>query len=318
MQIKYRKLNERADELLRFYLGRNLQLTHAEGLAAQRAGKAIAPWHPEAAHLSPSVLLRCSIFRVAQTRAARQSFHRQKFPLQGSRGGYIEYTGVELRQSDGDLFMMLLKAEQETPGVVVVKFRQFAQKLGWGTTSQAVRRVEDSIVRMSATNLEVNSFAKQGASMMNGKLAFSLVLGYREEKPGVWLVYLDSRLWGFKENDYTWVHDQHLHQLPVGAVLASWLLKFLATHREPRAMRLDDLQVFCGSSATLKEFRRMAIEAAKTLIKVSFLEDFYVKNGELSVVRAPMDHVQMQSESIGDTPREAGQAALALSWLSVR
>ena len=301
MKANYKNWGTRAADVLLYHLSKNTPSKVAEALATECTYKATAPWHPESVCVSPNSLLRCGLFRVAQTRATRSHLHRHRFPLQGSRGGYVEYTGAELRQSDGDVFMMLLQVEQDTPGIAVVRLRKFAKQLGWGTSNVSVSKLEDCIVRMSATNLEVNSNAMVGASMMAGKVAFSLIHGYRQEEPGVWLVYLDSRLRGLKNNDYTRVQNDHLRQLPSGAVFASWLLKFLATHREPKPIRLEDLQTYCGSSSESKEFRRLTIAAASTLQKIGFLEEYLVERGELLVVRAAVASAG-DSESAADTP----------------
>jgi|SRR5471030_847551 len=304
MKNDYQDFNNRANKLLEMYLGQGLDLEPA-GICALVAAKVpVAPRHADDVLITPNALLRCPLFRVAQSRAERKRFHRHHLPLQGSREGYVEYTGEELRQSDGDVFMALLKKEQKTPGLAVVKLRQFAQKLGWGNSNDAVQRLEDSIVRLSATNVEINShFSQSKSSTTAKKFSLSLVVKYEQEEPGVWLVYLDSKLRDVRKDMYTRIKDSHLAQLSSGAALASWLLKYFSTHREPMPITFYELRRFCGAASVPKEFKRLAISALQQLQKIGFLESFACTNESLSVVRMPIERdLDADDDSAGDTP----------------
>lgn len=304
MENDYLDFNKRASKLMGFYLEKGLEL-EAAGICAVVAAKVpVSPSHADNVLITPNSLLRCPLFRVSQSRAPRKHFHRHHLPLQGSREGYVEYTGEELRQSDGDVFMALLQAEQKTPGLAVVKLRQFTQKLGWGSSNEAVQRLEDSIVRMSATNVEINTHFSQSKTSANvKKYSLSLVVKYEQEKVGVWLVYLDTRLCDIRKDMYTRINDVHLARLSSGAALASWLLKYFSTHREPMPISFDDLRRFSGASSAPKEFKRLVVSALEQLLKIEFLESYVCEKEKISVIRMNIENDIAGTDNFAaDTP----------------
>lgn len=304
MKVDYKDFNERAAHLCKRYQVTGSSDEDAKSNSILNATVPVAPRHSGDFWITPNALLRCSLFRVAQPRAERKHFHRHRLPLQGSRQGHVEYTGEELRQSDGDVFMSLLRAEQKTPGLAVIRPRLLATELGWGTSTGAEQRVENSIIRMSATNVEVSLHYL--LTKKSCKIAFSLVAGYSLAPTGEWLVYLDERLHSVRPELYTYIQNSHLSQLTSGAVLASWLLKYLSSHREPAPITFEDLRRFCGASSVPKEFSRLVNLAAKQLQKIGFLESFTVDDGMLKVVRIPFEFgVNHDEDGDVDTPKNA-------------
>jgi len=295
---KFEDWNFRAKDVTE-HLTRNLKmdLDSAEALARLKASYPVMPWHSDEARVSPNDILRCGLFGVTQRTAARLALHRHRYELQASRGGYIEYTGQELRQSDGDVLMGLFHLEQATPGVAVARLRSLASGVGFGTSNDAVRRVEDAIIRMSASNVEINSFwmSKSGEGRQL-QAAFSLITGYRVCKPGVWAVYLSEELRALAENNrYTRVCYGYLRKLNRGATLASWLLKFYSTHKVPKEFDISEFHKLCGSLAERKEFKRMLIGALEHLKELGFLEHFEVIGTNLRVVRKLVDGIEQES-----------------------
>jgi hypothetical protein len=281
--------NYRASDVRRHLLSRgNINTETATVRAREKVSSPVMPWHSAESRVSPNDILRCGLFGVAQSRAVRAALHRHRYELQGTRGGHIEYTGQELRQSDGDVLMGLFHLEQSTPGVAVVSLRALAEAVGFGTSNLAVCRVEDAIIRMSASNLEINTCWKSSSGQFQEiRCAFSLVTGYRQVKKGVWAVYLPDELRELVQNSrYTRVCQSHLRGLNPGATLASWLLKFYSTHKVPKDLDINELHRLCGSSSKNKEFRRMLLSALEHLRNIDFLESYEVIGKMVKVVRS--------------------------------
>lgn len=288
MKADYTNYNSRA-ELIRSALAQAKDAEQYEtklDVAELNASVPIAPWHPTDALACPSLFLRCGLFRVAQPRAPRQYQIRYRYETQGSRGGYIDYTGEELRQSDGDVFAILLNAERETPGFAVVRPRQFANRLGWGDSNRAIQRLEASIARMSTASIEIYGQLRKGEASQPRRLELSLVAGYQKKSPRLWIVFLDGRLRHIDKLLFSWFKLDMLRALPVNGVLSSWLYKFFSTHREPHAIPIKKLRLYCGAASEANEFKRLLTAALENLTKVRFLESFVVDSENVTVVRA--------------------------------
>lgn len=288
--VDFNNFNERATELMNYLCAKNRKLTleAAATAAALIATDSLIPSNGDGALVSPNELLRCGLFGVASAKVKREYRQGYRYILQASRGGFINYTGMDLRQDDCDVFMSLLHAEQATPGVALINLRKFAKEVGFGTSNEALTRLENSLIRMKASAVEINvnkSVGPKGQVMMT-KTGFSLIEKYEEVKKGVWVIYLPQEIRGLcSKNRYTRVLKSHLEQLTRGAALASWLLKFYSTHREPFAMKLTELHALSGSGAELKEFKRMTKDSLEQLKKIGFLESFKVGATDVTVVR---------------------------------
>lgn len=290
----YTKPFDRALDIKSFLLAKDpaLSLDDAATIAAFNAKFPVAPWHNERFRVSPNVLLRCGLFRVAQSRAEREQLIGHRYPLQASRGGHIEYTGEELRQDDCDVFMSLLQAEQATPGVALIKPTAVTVALGWGRSSAAVGKLERSVIRMGAcqVDISVNQTAGGKGKVLPSKTTLSLVDGHKKTKDGVWVVYLPGKIQSLcADNHYSKILKEDLDKLNKGAALASWLLKFYSTHRAPMPIKLADLKKYCGSVAVPKEFKRMVAEALEHLKEIGFLESYRVGEIDVGVLRRALD-----------------------------
>jgi len=310
MKKDFQDIDTRVQILRERYMARGQDRKAAIEKANRDARTPVAVGHPHQCLVAPNALLRSPLFRVAQTRAAREDFKEHYFPLQGSRGGYVEYSGQELRQSDGDVFMALLRAEQRTPGFAVIRLTPFAKEIGWGASSDAIRRVKDSLIRMSNTNVVINSFASSAKLVMPQKVEFSLVVGYTQEATGEWLVYLDGRLRLLKPVLYTRIPSSYLSKLSSGAVLASWLLKYFSSHRQPLPISFDELRRYSGAASKPAEFRRCVRQAIEQLRRIGFLESFS-ENGEMLKVTRALFQCENEAGDVAEQDNADGTFAAA-------
>ncbi|MGE8166007.1 plasmid replication initiator TrfA [Paraburkholderia sp. NPDC080076] len=243
----------------------------------------LVPYHPENASVIPNELVRCALFRVADPVSPRRWFSRHRLPVQAARNGYIEYSGEELRQDDRRVFMHALYLEGDIPGTATFRPRRFCKDIGWGTSNAAYEKLIDTLTRLKATCLLmfVPRIARQGAAVsLIARVEF--VRGSKEIR-----VHFDREIAElFSDQHYTRILSMYEDQLTRRSYLASWLLGFYASHREPIAFPLDRLQSLCGDVTARKEFRRKATLALQQLVDVKFLESFSIEDGTVSCRRA--------------------------------
>lgn len=243
----------------------------------------LVPWHPEDAPIIPNELVRCALFRVADPASPRQSFLRYRLPVQAARNGYIEYSGEELRQDDRRVFMHALHREGGTPGTATFRPRRFCEDIGWGTSNVAYGKLIETLSRLKATSLLMflPRIARTG-------VAVSLIARWEFVPDSKDIrVYFDREIAGlFRDQFYTRILRTYEDRLTRRSYLASWLLGFYASHREPIDFPLERLQVLCGDMTPRKEFRRKVMLALEQLVEIEFLESFSIQDNNVACRRA--------------------------------
>lgn len=243
----------------------------------------LVPYHPENTSVIPNELVRCALFRVADPASPRRWFSRHRLTVQAARNGYIEYSGEELRQDDRRVFMHALSLEGDIPGTATFRPRRFCQDIGWGTSNAAYEKLIDTLTRLKATCLLmfVPRIARQGA-------AVSLIarVEFVPDSKEIQVCFDREIAELFRDQHYTRILRVYEDRLTRRSYLASWLLGFYASHREPIAFPLDRLQSLCGDVTLRKEFRRKAALALQQLVDVKFLESFSIEHGTVSCRRA--------------------------------
>ncbi|WP_129112101.1 plasmid replication initiator TrfA [Burkholderia pseudomallei] len=243
----------------------------------------LVPWHPANAPIIPNELVRCALFRVADPASKRERFTRDRLPVQAARDGYIEYTGEELRQDDRRVFMHALHLEGETPGSAIFRPRKFCHDIGWGTSNAAYEKLLDTLSRLKATSLRM-FIPRLGRPGVEVSLIARLEFFPGSKPVRVWFDREIAEL--FRDQHYTRILSLYEDRLTRRSYLASWLLGFYASHREPVAFPLERLQKLCGDHTPLKEFRRKTALALQQLVDVKFLESFAIQDGSVTCQRA--------------------------------
>ncbi|WP_278497208.1 plasmid replication initiator TrfA [Paraburkholderia fungorum] len=242
----------------------------------------LVPWHPDDATVIPNELVRCALFRVADPASRREPCHGRRLPVQAARNGYIEYTGEELRQDDRRVFMHALHREAATPGTATFKPRRFCEDIGWGTSNVAYDKLIETLSRLKATSLLM--FLPRIAP---AGVAVSLIArwGFVPDSGSIRVCFDPEIRALFRDQHYTRILRIYEDQLTRRSYLASWLLGFYASHREPIAFPLDRLQGLCGDSTPRKEFRRKASLALQQLVDIGFLESFSIQDASVACRR---------------------------------
>ena len=130
----------------------------AQALAVKHANGQLTLWH-ETERGVPNELVRCAIFSTKNRNINRTSYLAAKpacMPIIG--GGYVLYSGEELRQDDERVWMQLihLAKEARSPWVTFTPY-SFIQSIKWPIKQDSYDRLLFSIRRLKSGNIEVYS-----------------------------------------------------------------------------------------------------------------------------------------------------------------
>lgn len=272
---------QRQDELYcQLLIEENLSPELAEREAFKRANRPLTPENREKYRLIPNEFVRCALFRVANPAKERTYLRLVKLHVQASRDGSITYTGEELRQDDRKVFLETLHAEHKTPGIAIIKPRQLCRDMGWGDSNTALKHLEACLLRLKATALVI------AVPRFPMPVTLSLITRIEQLETGELAIYFDDEIRAlFSGYQFTRIVLNYQVQLNKRANLASWLLGFYSSHREPKEMLPEELHKLCGSSASQKEFKRMLKQALEHLKEVGFLTEYSIDK-EVYVTRS--------------------------------
>jgi hypothetical protein len=220
-------------------------------------------------------------------------------------GGEVRYTGEELRQDDESVWMELVHMAKEsrsptvtfTPGALV-------RALAWPESGQSNTRLLTTLRRLHSASLEVYS-ARLGRGVSTGLIVdYTFATGGGRQPWSVTVFRPESELLFLFDKLYSRVNREARLALPEG--LATWLLGFLSSHREPFAHKIETLAIGAGLTldvpnsgelseaeftakrkARAREVKRMFKNALNELQRVGFLAGFEITTGGVvKVVRA--------------------------------
>jgi hypothetical protein len=241
----------------------------------------------------PNSFARSALFTSANRSVERENFKRRKIAT--LRGAEIFYTGEELRQDDGDVFLQIVHLARQQPLGDVVEFSGYAllKDLEWTTSKGSYERLRDSINRLSSTTVLVKtdgSYTGQSEKGFGGSLVRKFEWNADAERgtSQCWRIWLEPEIVVlFGRDTYTRIDWAQRLQLPP---LAKWLHQFYFTHEKPIGYKVETIRTLCGSRiAVLAKFRYKLREALALLVEVGFLVSYDIdsRTDILNVVRAP-------------------------------
>lgn len=244
------------------------------------------PLWAEVVRCLPNEILRSALFNAKNRKTPRVYLRQAEIAVVGD--GKISYTGEELRQDDETVWLQLLHIAKAVPVGTIVEFTpyNFCKNIGWSISGQSYMRLRESLSRMQATALAVSSNRlKQGVS-----ISMIPFFQWVDEETGTnlpkWSVRIAPDLLKlFGENQFTHIEWKQRLALPTG--LATWLLGYFATHREPYAIKFETLRR--GSGITTRsggELRKLLNVALENLVSVGFIEKFSINGDLVHVERA--------------------------------
>ena len=106
---------------------------------------------------APNEVVRSALFNARNKNLKREYLKKVEIAIIGD--GSIKYTGKELRQDDETVWLQILQLAREYPLEDIIEFSAYSmlKSLGWPTTVFYYKKLEDSLNRMSATNLVIES-----------------------------------------------------------------------------------------------------------------------------------------------------------------
>ncbi|MEF8701429.1 MAG: plasmid replication initiator TrfA [Candidatus Accumulibacter sp. UW20] len=240
----------------------------------------------------PNSFARSALFTSANRSIERENFRRRKIAT--LRGAEMFYTGEELRQDDGDVFLQIVHLARQQPLGDVVEFSGYAllKDLEWTTSKGSYERLRDSINRLSSTTVIVKTDASSGhpEKGFGGSLVRKFEWNIEADRGTSqrWRIWLEPEIVVlFGREAYTRIDWAQRLQLPP---LAKWLHQFYFTHEKPIGYKIETIRTLCGSRiAVLAKFRYKLRESIGLLVKVGFLISYEIdsRTDILHVVRAP-------------------------------
>lgn len=227
------------------------------------------PFWPQDVRGISNALARSSLFGVANTRKGKRTHFKRKLiaTLSNTR---IEYTGEELRQDDGDVFLQVIHLAKSCPLGTPVRFTAHAmlRELGWTPNSASYSRLVDILDRLKASAIAVTVELPDGRRM---NYTGSLLRAFRWQDPGqvrlrFWEVLLEPEIVALYQRDaYSRLLWELRLKLPP---LAKWLHGFYATHTQPFPVKVETLHRLCGSETPeLRKFRHRLHQALALLVE---------------------------------------------------
>ena len=226
----------------------------------------------------PNALARSALFTAANRNIEREYLQSQR--IAAVKGYEILYTGSELRQEDGDVFLQIVHLARQQPLGEIVEFSGYGllKELGWTTAKGSYVRLRECIDRLASTTVKVKTDRTQARDQGFGG---SLIRKFEWDADAArgtsqrWRVWLEPEIVSlFQDSAYTKIDWKQRLKLPP---LAKWLHQFYFSHREPFGYKVETIRTLCGSRiAVLAKFRYKLREALENLVAVGFLLSYHI------------------------------------------
>jgi hypothetical protein len=229
---------------------------------------------------APNEIVRSALFNARNKNQKRQYFKQAEIALIGN--GSIKYTGEELRQDDETVWLQILHLAKEHSLECIIEFSAYSmlKSLGWPTTAFYYKKLEESLNRMSATNLIIES------KRLGKACGVSIIRKYEKSDNGnLWRVWIEKEMKLLFEGDfYTLTEWGQRLTLPTG--LATWLHAYLASHKEPFPIKIETILLGSGLTTKAKyHAKAMVVESLNELKEAGFLKSWEMSGDLVAVVR---------------------------------
>ena len=235
------------------------------------------PLFPVSSRGVPNSLLRGALFAAVQN-----GKYMKRELLAAQEGIQVRFTGMQLNQSDLDVWEQALQLANEHPLGTRCDFtaRGFLKSINRRTGGNDHEWLKDAFARLAGAVIEITH---------NGKTYFGTLLeGWRDDNSEIYRIEINPKLKALYDAGFTltdWEQRKQLGRKP----LAKWLHGFLASHAEPRAMKVETYMRLSGSSTKLvKNFRNNLETALKELAAIGAIEGYEItKGGLVKIQRNP-------------------------------
>ncbi len=230
----------------------------------------------------PNSIARSALFKVADKRAPRGYINlKMAQPVAALKGIKITYSGPELRQSDEDVMLELLRICNDAKSIDGVRFvaRRVLVAIKLDDQKRNYDRLKLSMSYLKNGNLTIET-ENVGFS---GSLIRKFTWRDKQKKKDssareyrVWLEPEIARLFKF------WTSIDFTQRLRLRSSLARAIHTHMSTHDNPYPYSVRLWRTLSGSSIkTLKHFRAELKKALEELVKVGFLKAWRIDDTDL-------------------------------------
>ncbi len=249
---------------------------------------ALPDW-PEKTRGAPNLCLRSALFGVIK-RGRRRAVKREV--IASLKDVSIRYTGWRLDQGDFDVLTQALHFQtrqfETTSGRYLrIKVKTFLTAIGRQTGKSGREWLKDSLRRLTATAVEINTVLnhgyKDGIFTYTGSLVDEF---YYNDEDQSYFIKINPKLTGLF--DVGWTQLQWQQRLGLKTDLAKWLHGFYASHRQPYPVKITTLKYLCGSECSrLVDFRRSLRAAMEELVQAEAVQGWEIdQDDKLHVTRS--------------------------------
>ena len=239
------------------------------------------PLWPEAKRGVPNSVLRGALFAAIQGKGRR---YMKRELLASQRGITIRFTGMQLDQSDLDVWEQALHLARQLPLGTQCHFtaRGFLKALGRRTSGRDHEWLKDVFARLGGALVEItHGRITYGGSLLDfvrDEDTGRYVLGIN---PNIAVLYMAGR-WTALD----WKRRNKLQRKP----LALWLHGFYASHADPHPLSVEYLHKLSGSrTKELKHFKQNLVRALRDLEVAGVMKSFEVETGLVHVEIVPSE-----------------------------
>lgn len=235
------------------------------------------PMWPDAVRGVPNAVLRGALFGISQTRTV----HQKRALIAAIENYEIRFKGETFNQTDLDVLEAMLHLAMPHPLGKSVEFtvHAFLKALGRGTSGKHHEEFKEQMVRLMGGVVEITNTTSHKTFM--GTLVSK---AFRDEQTGRYVVVFDGDMLNLYESGYSLI-DWNQRMALGKSMLAKWLHGFYSTHAKPYPYKVETLHSLCGSTATMKEFKRMLKKAFDELIKAGAIVGWIIDQDDLVIIQ---------------------------------
>lgn len=195
------------------------------------------PQHSPQQLISPRVFFVSPLFRVA-SRAAERSREIEVTLANDGNGRSTTYSGPELRQEEGLVFMALINMVRDLKVGTTASFSpsELCVALFGRYDGPTRKRLKDYIRRLQRGVIVTHEFSVQ------------LCLRFEYPQKGPWSVVLDKDIVRLFANTHIWLDLNTRRELPDG--LATWLYAYIESQTTLIPTSIETIRQLCGADAS--------------------------------------------------------------------
>ncbi|MCX7107672.1 MAG: plasmid replication initiator TrfA [Methylococcales bacterium] len=251
----------------------------------------VTPNWPASMRGTPNACLRSALFAGIQ--GNDRIAYKKRTLLASVDGIEVRFLGVQLNQSDLDVWMQILHlSRQQLPGYnVTFSAHAILTALGKGTGKSQHEWLKESMARLGGAFVEM-TFHGRDSFGEKGFLRY-----YRDECSQRYVIELTESMLRLFEDGYTHIEFEQRQKLRKQP-LALWLHGFLSSHAAPYPLKVTTIHRLSGSGAqTLRDFKYRMRKALEALISIGAIESYVINEDSVKIKKIPTPSQQRHLDS---------------------